>query len=41
LEQRTEPSIIVNVPSAQRNLLDDLQGIDMTSAAFPQPPQQA
>jgi hypothetical protein len=41
VEQRTEPSIVVNVPSAQRNLLDELQGIDMIASAFPQPPQQA
>ena len=33
--------VVVNVPSAQRNLLDELQGIDMTASAFPQPPQQA
>jgi hypothetical protein len=41
VEQRAEPTIIVNIPSTQRNLLDELQGIDMSSSAFPQPPQQA
>ena len=41
MEQRAEPSIVVNAPPAQRNLLDELQGIDMTAPAFPHPPQQA
>jgi hypothetical protein len=41
VEQRAEPTITINIPSTQRNLLDELQGIDMSSSAFPQPPQQA
>ena len=40
VELRTEPSIVINIPPAQRNLLEELQGVDMTAAAFPQPPQQ-
>jgi hypothetical protein len=37
---RAEPSIAINIPPAQRNLLEELQGVDMTATAFPQPPQQ-
>ena len=40
MEQRTEPSVAFGVPSTQRSLLDELQGIDMTSSAIPHPPQQ-
>ena len=38
--RRAEPSITINIPPAQRNLLEELQGVDMTATAFPQPPQQ-
>jgi hypothetical protein len=40
VEQRTEPSVIIGIPSTQRSLFDELQSIDMSSSAIPHPPQQ-
>ena len=37
---RAEPSITINIPPAQRNLLEELQGVDISATALPQPPQQ-